>query len=80
MRTVMNYPALRLPIAARRDGAQLVLYIGPPTDNQPWIEVIADHADPSNTEVFHGMMLRPGLMEALGLDAFVEPEYGPQRA
>lgn len=57
-----------------------VLSIGPATDNQPWIEVIADVTDPNVAEVFHAMMLRSSLITSLGLDALADPEYGPQRA
>jgi hypothetical protein len=80
IRAVIDYPALRLPIAPRRTGAKPVLFIGPAADNEPWIEVIADLADADVAEVFHAMMLRPNLIESLGLAPFVHPEYAPQRA
>jgi hypothetical protein len=57
-----------------------VLFIGPAADNQPWIEVIADLIDPNVAEVFDAMMLRSGLISRLGIDASVDPDYGPQRA
>ena len=80
IRAVIANPALRLPIAARRAGALLVIYIGPAATNQPWIEVIADHIDPAVAEVFHAMMLRPVTIQSLRLDELVDPDYGPQRA
>ena len=54
--------------------------MGPASDNQPWIEVIADLVDPQVAEVFHAMMLRPGVVARLGIDTLVDPDYGPQRA
>ncbi len=57
-----------------------MLFIGPATENQPWLEVIADLIDLSVAEVFHAMMLRSGLIARLGLDSLVDPDYGPQRA
>ena len=80
IRTVVSFPVLRAIIAARREGAMPVLFIGPVADNQPWIEVIADLADAAVAEVFHAMMLRPSLVASLGLDELIEPDYGPQRA
>jgi hypothetical protein len=76
----VSFPVLRAIIAARREGAMPVLFIGPVADNQPWIEVIADLADAAVAEVFHAMMLRPSLVASLGLDELIEPDYGPQRA
>jgi len=43
------------------------------------VEVIADLSNPVVAEVFHAMMLRRGLVESLGLEELVDPEYGPQR-
>lgn len=80
IRTVVSFPVLRVIIAARREGAAPVLFIGPAADSQPWIEVIADLAETAVAEVFHAMMLRPGLVASLGLDEFIDPDYGPQRA
>lgn len=80
IRTVVSFPVLRAIIAARREGAAPVLFIGPVADNQPWIEVIADLADAAVAEAFHAMMLRPSLVASLGLDGFLDPDYGPQRA
>lgn len=80
IRALIAYPALRLPIAARRAGALPVLHIGPAIANQPWIEVIADHIDPAVAEVFHAMMLRPATVQSTGIDELVDPDYGPQRA
>lgn len=77
---MIAYPALRVRLAPRRANTAPVLFIGPAADNQPWIEVIADLTDPNVTEVFHAMMLRSSLITSLGLDALVDPEYGPQRA
>jgi hypothetical protein len=54
--------------------------MGPPADNQPWIEVIGDLVDADVIEVFHAMMLRPSLITSLGLDGLVDPEYAPQQA
>ncbi len=79
-RAVITYPALRVGLAPRRANTAPVLFMGPASDNQPWIEVIADLVDPQVAEVFHAMMLRPGLVARLGLDALVDPDYGPQRA
>lgn len=80
IKTVIAYPALRVGLAPRRANTAPVLFIGPAADNQPWIEVIADLADPNVAEVFHAMMLRSGLITLLSLDALVDPDYGPQRA
>lgn len=77
---MITYPALRVGLAPRRVNTAPVLFIGPTADNQPWIEVIADLIDPGVAEVFHAMMLRPGLIARLGLDSLVDPDYGPQRA
>ena len=77
---MIAYPALRVGLAARRVNTAPVLFLGPAADNQPWIEVIADLIDPSVAEVFHAMMLRPGVIAHLGLDSLVDPHYGPQRA
>lgn len=77
---MIAYPALRVGLAPRRENTAPVLFIGPAADNQPWIEVIADLIDPNVAEVFHAMMLRSGLVIRLGLDALVDPDYGPQRA
>lgn len=80
-KTVIAYPVLRVGLAPRRANTAPVLFIGPAADNQPWIEVIADLTDPPNVaEVFHAMMLRSSLIARLGLDALVDPDYGPQRA
>jgi hypothetical protein len=40
--------------------------MGPPADNQAWIEVIGDLVDVDVIEVFHAMMLRPSLITSLG--------------
>jgi hypothetical protein len=77
---VVSFSALRISLAARRAGAQPVLFVGPAVANQPWIEVIADLADTAVAEVFHAMMLRRSLVESLGIGALIDPEYGPQRA
>lgn len=79
-KTVIAYPVLRVGLAPRRANTAPVLFIGPAADNQPWIEVIADLTDPNVAEVFHAMMLRSSLIARLGLDALVDPDYGPQRA
>lgn len=80
IRTVITYPALRIGLAPRRANTAPALFIGPAADDQPWIEVIADLADPDVVEVFHAMILRPNLLPRLGLDALADPDYGPQRA
>jgi hypothetical protein len=80
IRALVIFPALRLSLEARRPGAQPVLFIGPAVTNEPWIEVIADLANPPMADVFHAMMLRRSLVESLGLDDLIDPEYGPQRA
>lgn len=77
---MIAYPALRVGLAPRRANTAPVLFIGPAAKSQPWIEVIADLIDPNVAEVFHAMMLRSSLITSLGLDALVDPEYGPQRA
>ncbi|AON97332.1 hypothetical protein BIZ71_gp39 [Gordonia phage Hedwig] len=80
IRTVVSYPALQVPIAARRAGAAPVLFIGPAGANEPYIEVIADLADASVAVVFHAMMLRRQLVASLGLAAMLPSDiYGPQR-
>jgi hypothetical protein len=76
---VVGFPALRVSLAARRLGTAPVLFTGPPTDNEPWIEVIADLVDADVMEVFHAMMLRPSLVASLGLDILIDPDYAPQR-
>lgn len=77
---MVSYPALRFSLAPRRAESVPVLFTGPAAPNQPFIEVIADLADSTQADVFHAMMLRRNLVEALGLDQFINPEYGPQRA
>ena len=79
IRAVVSYPALRISLAPRHPGTVPVLFTGPAADNRPWIEVIADLADATVAEVFHAMMLRPNLVASLGLDALIDPDYGPQR-
>lgn len=80
IRTVITYPALRIGLAPRRVNTAPALFIGPATDDQPWIEVIADLINPDVAEVFHAMILRPNLLARLGLDGLTDPDYGPQRA
>jgi hypothetical protein len=80
IRSVIAYPALRVGLTARRVNTAPTLFIGPAADSQPWIEVIADLIDAGVADVFHAMMLRPGLIARLGLDSLVDPDYGPQRA
>lgn len=80
IRALVAFPALRLSLEARRPDAQPVLFVGPAFKNQPWIEVIADLANPPMADVFHAMMLRRNLIESLGLDGLIDPEYGPQRS
>ena len=76
------FTGLVFAITARKPGATLFLFIGPAATNQPWIEVIADFADPTDVEVFHAMMLRRSTVTALGphLAATIRPDYGRQRA
>jgi hypothetical protein len=76
IRAVVSYLALK----PRIPGSVPVLFIGPPADKQPWIEVIADLANTAAMHVFHAMMLRPSLVASLGLDRLIEPKYAPQRA
>lgn len=80
IRTAIAYPVLRITLKPRRyDIATLpVLHIGR-IDNQPHIEVIADLYDPDVAIVFHAMMLRPALVDSLGLAVYFTPEFGPQR-
>jgi hypothetical protein len=73
IRALISFPALRVSLMARRDAAEPVLFIGPAVVNQPWIEVIADLADPAVAEVFHAMMLRRSLIEALGIADLLDP-------
>ena len=79
IRAVVSFPALRVSLTPRRPGTAPVLYTGPPADNEPWIEVIADLVAAGVMEVFHAMMLRPSLVASLGLDILIDPEYAPQR-
>jgi hypothetical protein len=80
IRAAITYYALSLPIAARKTAARPFFYTAPAAPNQPWIEVIADHVDPTTAIVFHAMMLRPTLVASLGISHLIDPEYGPQRA
>ena len=77
---MIAYPALRVGLVARRVNTAPVLFIGPSAAGQPWLEVIANPIGPGVADVFHAMMLRPGLIARLGLDSLVDPDYGPQRA
>lgn len=63
-------------IAPRRNGSQPVFDTGPAATNQPgsW-----SSPDPSIVEVFHAMMLCRNVVEALGIEQLINPEYGPQR-
>lgn len=79
IRATISYPALRLPLTARRLHARLFLYIAPAAPHQPWIEVIADHADPAITIAFHAMMLRPATVTSLDIATLIDPEYARQR-
>lgn len=78
IRAVIEFPALRIRLAARREGERLKLFVGPPTARQPWIEVIGDFTDEALV-VFHGMMLRPTVLRSHESDHLVIAEYGPQR-
>jgi hypothetical protein len=81
IRAVISYLELRFSLVARIGiDAAPVLHIGRAADNQPHIEVIADLIDPAVAVVFHAMMLRPKLVNELGLDLFITPDYRPQRA
>jgi len=79
IRATITYPALRLPLTARRPHADLYFYTAPAAPNQPWIEVIADHAHPATAIAFHAMMLRPNTVANLGIANLIDPEYARQR-
>ncbi|AXH50499.1 RelE-like toxin [Gordonia phage Ruthy] len=80
IRTVISYPALQVPLVARRPGAELMLFAAPAAANEPYIEVIADLADTGVAIVFHAMMLRRQLVVSLGLAALLPTDiFGPQR-
>lgn len=82
IRSAIHYPALRVTLKPRRTDidTQPVLHIGRGAEDQPHIEVIADLIDPEGAVVFHAMMLRPSVVESLGLGVYFSPEYGHQRA
>ncbi|AKK27334.1 hypothetical protein [Mycobacterium sp. EPa45] len=79
IRAVITYPELRLGLVARRPNADLTLYVGRADDNQPHIEVIADRIAPEHLVAFHAMMLRRKLVAQLRLDAYLTPDFAPQR-
>lgn len=79
IRAVISFPALRLGLVARHPNALPVLFIGPAAENQPWMEVIADLADPDVAVAFHAMMLRTALVASLGIEELIAPEYAAQR-
>lgn len=79
IRTVVEYPAVRVALTARRPGTNPVLFIGAPADNEPDLEIIADVLDPAEIIVFHAMMLRRSIVASLGLSEFIEPNYSSQR-
>lgn len=79
IRTVIAYAMVTVSIAARMDGAQPQLFIGPAANNEPWIEVIADLSDPQVATVFHAMMLRRSTAATAGIGKWSDIEYGPQR-
>ncbi len=78
IRAVIGFYGARLPVAAIKPGALLWLYIGPPADNEPWIEVIADHSNEPDIVVFHAMMLRPSTVSSNNIEG-VDPTYARQR-
>lgn len=79
IRATITYPALRVPLTARRPGARPFLYTAPAAPNQPWIEIIADHANPDLIIAFHAMMLRPTTVTGLAIANLIDPEYARQR-
>ncbi len=80
IRAVLTYFALRISVPAKREGAVLFLHIGPATDNSPYLEVLADFADENTAVVFHAMMLRPSLVNSLGIGELLGGiSYAPQR-
>lgn len=79
IRQVVAYPALRARLVARKPGARPTLYIGPAAVNEPFIEVIADHAE-AQVVVFHAMMLRRQLTRTIGIEGLIDPRWlGRQR-
>lgn len=83
IRTVVSFPELRYGLIGRLAGVDTspVLHIGRPAPNEPHLEVIADLIIPDITVVFHAMMLRPSLVQSLGIDLLpIEFEYAPQRS
>ncbi|MCF3937071.1 MULTISPECIES: hypothetical protein [Gordonia] len=80
IRAVVEYPALRVVLTARRVGTRPVLHIGPAVERGPFIEVIVDIVDPVIAVAFHAMMLRKSLVTNLGIEHLVVPSYGTQRS
>ena len=83
IRAVVEYPALRVVLTARRVGTRPVLHIGPAGERGPFIEVIVDIVDivdPMIAVAFHAMMLRKSLVTNLGIEHLVVPSYGTQRS
>lgn len=79
IRSVINQ-GTAFSLNPRRVGSVPFLYVGPAAANEPWIELIADHAVVGVREVFHAMMLRPSIIAALGhVGQALNPEYGTQR-
>lgn len=82
IRAVINNYELRFSIPTRLANvdANNYLYIGRPADNEPWIELIADHADADVRVIFHAMMLRPSTIAALDhVGTALTPQYSRQR-
>ena len=81
IRTVINHYELRVSVESNLTDidADDYLYVGRNSDNEPHIEVVADHIDPSAAVAFHAMMLRPVTVARYALDLFITPDYAPQR-
>lgn len=82
IRAVLSNYEVRISVEPRDPSIEAddYFYAGRAAANEPHIEVVADHVDPAVVVVFHAMMLRPSQVRELGLERFITPEYGPQRA
>lgn len=79
IRSVINQGTV-FSLNPRRAGSVPFLYVAPAAVNEPWVELIADHALVGVRVVFHAMMLRPSTVAALGhVGQALNPEYGTQR-
>lgn len=81
IRAIINHYELRISIPTRQEGIEAddYFYVGRAADNEPHIEIIADHIDPKVITVFHAMMLKRNTVLQLGLRRLIKPEYSRQR-